>query len=167
MLRAVLVVAVTAALLAVSLPVVDSARIDYAETRVADELDRFERAAEILAAENDPVPSGETPARRVLTLRLPVESWGSASVSRFELPDGKSTVTWVVAGSGIHRRRLADGLVVGQSGGLTLGGSGPQRLVLTLRQRHGETVVVASRPSFISDAGASPGHVRPGPSAGG
>jgi len=161
MLRAVLVVAVTAALLAVSLPVVDSARVDYAETRVADELDRIERAAETLAAENDPVDHGETPARRVLPLRLPVESWASAGVSRFDLPEGESTVTWSVGDSGTHRRRLADGLVVGQSGGLQLDGSGPQRLVLTLRQRNGEAVVVASRPSFISDAGASPGHVRP------
>ncbi|MHB9288389.1 hypothetical protein ACKVMT_15270 [Halobacteriales archaeon Cl-PHB] len=146
MLRAVLAVAITAALLAVSLPTVDSARVDHAETLVAEELDRLETAAERLAAENDPTGPGQPAARRVLRLRLPAESWGSTGVDRLHLPGDGSTVTWQVAGGGTHHRRIADGHLVGQAGGLRLGGSGSQRIVLVFRERHGESVVVAARP---------------------
>lgn len=147
MLRTVLAVALAAALLAVSLPAVDSARETHAETRVETAVSRLETAASELARASDPVPLGSPGARRHHTLRLPQATWGSAGFDALRLPppESNSQPTWRVAGGNWTVVETIPALV-GPPGGLTLREGGRQRVVLTLHEVDGSQVVVVSRP---------------------
>jgi len=146
MFRTVLAVVLASALLAVSLPVVDSARVSHAERSVDTTLQRLDAAATELAAANDALPPGRAGARRQHTFRLPRESWGSAGLESltFPPPAAERPVRYQVAG-GQDTATEFSVPVVGPPGGLTLQSGGRQRLVLRLQQRHGRSVVVVSR----------------------
>jgi hypothetical protein len=83
MLRVVLAVALTAALLAIAFPAVESARVQHSDQRIASELESLETVGRSLAEQNDPPPAGTTGARTEMTLRLPTKGWGSAGNVRF------------------------------------------------------------------------------------
>lgn len=146
MLRTVLAVLLASALLAVSLPVVESARVEHAEQRIDASLQRLDAAATDLAADNDPTPPGRAGAHRQHTLVLPSESWGSAGTGSltFPPPTAERFVRYQVAG-GQETPAQFSVPVVGPPGGLTLRSGGRQRLVLSLEQRGRRPVVVVSR----------------------
>ncbi|MFT4923559.1 MAG: hypothetical protein ACI8XM_002786 [Haloarculaceae archaeon] len=166
MLRVVVAVVLAGALLAVSLPVVETARIDHAETRVATALDRLDVRATRLDDRNDPTRPGLSGARRTLTLHLPSRSWGSAGLDYLAIPgpDGEiprqgasadARITWRVTGGNrsAHRPSLR---LVGPEGGLLVRQGGTRRVVLTLARVDGQRTVVVSRPGFKSEDGTRP-----------
>lgn len=111
MLRAVLGVALAAALLGAVTPALEDARATRTERLVARELGRVESAAEALAREEAPG------ARRTLELSLPGESPTTASptfVALGGLPDDESRDDWQMAvtdtgGDDVLASRVADG----------------------------------------------------------
>lgn len=86
MIRAVLAVLVTTALLAASLPAVDAARRDHTDAVVREQIDGVVRAARTLAATNDPVAGPG--ARRVVAVHLPARSWVHAGVHALRIAGG-------------------------------------------------------------------------------
>lgn len=161
MIRPVLALAVSTALLGVALPAIDAGGTAHSEARVADELDRLESAARTLALRSEPAPRG-APARRTLTLRLPERRWAHPGVARLSIPgpDGRR-VTWQVGTGATHSREF-DGPLVGPPGGLTIREGGRHDLVLLRREGR----VVVRRLEFITGDGSTgthgPSHVAVG-----
>lgn len=166
MIRAVLAVALAAAILSLSLGAIDDARVANADARIEAGADRLVAAAEALAATDQPVPPGRPGARRVLELSLPARTWSAAGVDAVEVgalpgrPAGRGGVAWTVPG-GPRRVLRVEGVALRGStpdGTLVLRRSGTHRLVLALVERDGRRVVVVSRLGFIRDGAASTGH---------
>lgn len=157
MLRVVLIVLLTGALLGVTMPLVETARVDHGEAQVTSELGRLETAAQTLAAQNDPVPGNHSGARRTFTLTLPARTWSTAGLTllRWERAPNRSRLQWGVAGGSGHTQQLADGLVVGPPGGLELRAGGRHRLVLSLTARDGDPAVVVHRPKPSGGGGGA------------
>lgn len=68
--RTLLTVAVAAALLGASVPVLEDARVDRTDARLETTAARISEAANALAATDDPVPLGERGASRTLVVTL-------------------------------------------------------------------------------------------------
>lgn len=107
-LRIVLAALLAAAVVGTALPVVETARVDHTAAAVDREADRLDRAALALVRTGEPTARGD--ARRTVTLRLPVRSWGHAGVGAVELADGR--LRWRTPGGRWRERRLAAPLVV-------------------------------------------------------
>lgn len=138
MLRAVLAVVMAAALLAVSVPAVETARIQYSDERVDGELDAIEAAATTLTERNDPPPPGVPGPRRTITIDLPEKTWSTAGVAELRLtPAGSeahTTARWRVSGGTEHARQLQARVVTPQgTGDIVLRDGGRQQLVLELQ----------------------------------
>lgn len=148
--RTVVTVALAAAIVAASLPAVERARVQHADARVEGEVERLERVASELAATNDPVGGDGPPARRHVTLRLPVKSWGATGLEWFRVPPpaNSADATWRVRGGERRSRHLPAVGLAGRGDGLTVGDGGRQRIVLELRVRDGRRVVVVRRPTI-------------------
>lgn len=146
--RATIAIALAVALLGASLPTVETARIQHSEARVVAEVQRLERTATALGAENEVVDTGQ-PARSRFTLRLPSRSWGEAGIERFRLLPGCATgdVVWTVRGGSEQSYRFSTVRLSGPAGGLVISDGGRSRLVLELRRERGRRVVVARRPT--------------------
>jgi len=149
MLRVVVAVALATALLGVSMPAVQSARVDHAHSRVAIELDTLAATAARLQERNDPAPPDVRGARRTVVLHLPGGAWTSADISYLVVPGPSSdlprgTVRYRVA-DGRERTRSTEVPLVGPPGGLRLTG-GRHRLVLEYTQQAGEQVVLVRHP---------------------
>lgn len=159
MIRVVLAVVLTTALLGVSLPAIDDARRDHSETTVRTELQRVERAATDLLDTDDPTADG---ARRVVTVHLPTRSWTDAGVDGVTISPSRTgsggRFTWTVEGGTRTVRRLPDVPIRTNSHGapLTLNASGRHRLVLSLDGERGDPVVTVR--TFTSDEGGSGPH---------
>ena len=147
--RVVLAVVLTLALMAVSLPAVDDARTARTASSLDAASDRVRSTSERLVATSDPV-GGETTARRVVRLDLPTRGWG-ARAGRLRLRDGR--VARRVDGGDWHVVRVP-ALVV-PDGSLVV--RGRTRLVLTHRRRAGRSVVVVRR-GFKSEHATSADH---------
>lgn len=146
MLRVLLAVAMTAALLAVSMPAVDTARIEHSNGRIATELTHVETTAAELAARNDPPPPGTDGARRELTLRLPEATVGSAGVERLVVRPATGTrpavFEWRVADGTAQVRHVTD-TTLHVSEPLRFHEGGRHRIVLV--HQHDNTVRVERR----------------------
>lgn len=142
--RTTVAVVLAMAILGASLPAIETARVQHADARVTAELDRLERAATALSAENDAVD--DPPATARLTLHLPEESWGTRGLARLTVPRsrGGPDVTWTVAG-GRNRTRAISSLELLAPEGFALRTGGRHRVVLELRERRGERVVIVRR----------------------
>jgi len=175
-LRAVLAVALAVALLAASLPAVDRARRDHADSQVRGQLERLATAARALAARNDPVPVGDAGATRALTLRLPARGWRSAGVAYVAIggvpgnattdtPDG-DVLAWRLAGGpprvvrveGVAVHTVADDRIAPDGRPLVLRESGRHRVELSLVRHRGRPVVLVRR--FKPEDGTSPERAR-------
>lgn len=176
MLRAVLAVALAVALLAASLPAVDRARRDHADSQVRGQLERLATAARTLAARNDPVPVGNAGATRTVTLRLPARGWRSAGVAYVAIggvpgnvttdtPDG-DVLAWRLAGGPTRVVRVedvavhtvADGRVAPDGRPLVVHEPGRHRVELSLVRHRGRPLVLVRR--FKSEDGTSPERAR-------
>lgn len=138
MLRVVLAVAMAAALLAASLPAVETARVHYGDEQTVGELEALEAAATTLAERNDPPPPGVAGPRRTVTLSLPEGTWSAAGLERLRIdPDTRSEsytpVRWRVDGGTGQTRQLRGNLTTVESKPLAIDDGGRQRLVLELR----------------------------------
>lgn len=154
--RTAVAVALAVALVAVSMPVVERARVDHSAATVAGELERLERSAVALTAENDVVRDDGPPARTTVALSLPGKSWAHSGVERLRIPNGTTgtDVTWQATGGPVHNRTYPDTRLSGPPGGLVVGEAGRQRLVLALESRGNTPTVVARRPPGGPTAGA-------------
>jgi len=147
--RAVVAVALAAALLGASLPAVERARVQHADARVAGEVERLETVARSLTTSNDVVRGDGPPARARMTLHLPRRSWGSRTLSAFRVPPpaSNSDVTWQVRGSDRIDRDLPDVDLAAPPDGITLREGGRHDLVLELRRHDGDRIVAIRRPA--------------------
>jgi len=71
LIRVVLAVALATALLGASLPIAERVERDRNAALATDELQELARAADRLAADNDPIDPAATPAERILVVRPP------------------------------------------------------------------------------------------------
>lgn len=161
MLRVVVAVALATALLGVSMPAVQTARVDYAHGRVDTELETLAMTATRLQERNDPSPPGIGGARRTIELHLPGATWTSAALAYLAVPGPSGnlppgTVRYRVA-DGRNRTRSTGVPLVGPPGGLRITG-GRHRLVLEYTQREGKPVVVVRHPEFKSEAATRQSH---------
>ncbi|WP_435195708.1 DUF7311 family protein [Natronomonas sp. EA1] len=164
MIRLVLAVLLTAALLGASLPAVEEGRGSRTDTLVGAELTRFERVATALRQSNDPVSLGDGGARRLVTLRVPGASWTSAraTVALGGAAGQTDRLGWSRGGTTRSRRLpvdlrvVADGSLRPDGTPLELG-PGRHRLALGLVRVDGRAVVTVRR--FKRWNGMTPTHV--------
>lgn len=171
MLRAVLAVALAAALVGVALPAVDRAGVGRGASLLGAEADRLARDAGRLAAGSDPVPVGARGARAVVALRLPGRSWATARVDylavgaarRADPPDGPATdvIAYRVAGGRERRVRLSVDVraVAGvepapDDRALVLREPGRHVLALRLVRLDGQSVVLVERVGEVRQGGS-------------
>lgn len=162
MLRVLVAVALSVALLAASMPAIQTARVDHAHDRMEMEVDSLVATASRLQERNDPAPHGLTGARQTVELRLPDAGWTAAPVAYLEIPGPASelspgTVRYRVA-EGRERTRSTAAPVVGPPGGLRLDSATGHRLRLEYTQRRGKPVVMVRYVGFKLDAVTRPGH---------
>lgn len=150
MIRVVVAVTVATALLAASLPAVDSARSDRTAAHLDGELARLSEAAASLVDRDDATTSGVPGARRVVSVSLPMRSWTAAGVDAVRIgcraDDGcrQPTLGYELDNGRQRRVRLALPLVVAD-GPVVLREAGSHRLTLTLDRREGSVAVVVRR----------------------
>lgn len=152
-------VALAVALLAVSLPVAERARVDHSTATIDGELERVERSAVALEAENDVVSDNGPPARTRVTLRLPVRSWADSGVGTVRFPETTAgsdgpDVIWAAAGGDRRNTTFPEVRLTGPPGGLVVDDGGRQRLVLALERAAGGRTVVVRRAEAVRSAGA-------------
>lgn len=150
-LRLVVGVVLTAALLSASAPMLSVGAADAADSSVERQLDALGDRLTTMVETNDPTRGPG--ARHVTELRLPERSLTSAAVTRLRLygRSGLGMAAWRVGERRTSRTRLSTvPLRVGSSdededGGLILREPGPHRLVFDLRTRDGKTVLTVRR----------------------
>lgn len=160
MIRAVLAVILTVALIGVSLPAIDDARHDHADSIVRGEVDQFEQAATNLLDEDDPT-AGEAGARRFVTLSVPTRSWTDARVDTVAIaasPNGSGgKVSWTFDRGTEQVRWLPDVPIRTPAGdALVLESAGNHQLVLSLDGTRERPVVTVQQ--FTNHDGTSPAH---------
>lgn len=153
--RTAVAVALAVGLVAVSVPVVERARVDHSTATIAGEVERLERSAVALAAGNEVVPDDGPPARTRVTLSLPIRSWAESGVDTLRIPNGTGgpDVEWTATGGATRTRTFPDVRLSGPAEGLTIDDGGRQRLVLSLERRGDDRTVVVRR-SGAGGAGA-------------
>lgn len=145
MLRTTLAVLIGVALLGLTLPAVDDARVGHADSQVRNELDQLETAAELLQSGSDPAAPDAPSARVDRTVALPTQTWGTAGLERLRIPaSADGNVRWQVTGGQPKTMHISPPLVAPPDG-LTLHERGRHRLTLSLEQRDGDTVIVVAR----------------------
>lgn len=163
MLRAVIAALLAVALLAASQPALERARVDHADSLVADEVTAVRTVIRDLLARDDPVPAGAPGARRTLPLRLPGRSLASSGVVRVVLGPNDTRpdrLAWRVRGGGRTHVRVGVDVRKPDGGPLILRRSGVHRLVFRLVSWRGRPTVVVQRLEFKPEAGATPEHAR-------
>lgn len=176
MLRAVLAVAIAAALLAVSLPPIDAARRDNADSAMRRTLEHLETVTENLERNNDPVPVGSAGATRTVTVRIPARGWHGVEVTRVTIgglkgadaadTNGSDVFGWRLRGGPRHVLRVdrvdihavAAGTVLPDDRPLVLGEPGRHVLELRLVRLEGNPVVLVRR--FKPENGPIQGRAR-------
>jgi hypothetical protein len=132
MLRVVLAVSLAVALFAITVPAVESARVQYSDQRIASEFEALETVAKTLQEQNDPPPAGTSGARTTMTLRLPTKGWASADVEQLTIGE-TGTVQWRVSGGSEQTRHLSAVDLRPVGGSLQLHDGGRHRLVLQMQ----------------------------------
>lgn len=146
--RTVLAVVLAAALVGVALQPLDTARRDRASATVTEQVERIERAADTLAATDDPTAGAG--ARRIVSVRVPARHWTNAGVELVAISPGTddrpASVAWQVRG-GRSGSRVLSGPTVRIADGepLVLRTAGTHRLVLGLDGEPGSPVVTVRR----------------------
>lgn len=147
MIRYVLAVVLTTAILGLGLSAADYGATFKSERQVETEIATIESAAVSLIEDEEIPQDGQDGPRRFVDIDLPDEGLVEKNVERFEfqqLPETTRTRVTYRVGDGPQRRTYIDAPVVRASGNnLDLSGqSGSQRLVLELqRDEEGDPVV--------------------------
>lgn len=152
-LRLVVGVVLTAALVAVATPLMDRASADAADSRLQRQLTALSERLETMVATND--ATAGRGARHVTELTLPTRTVTSAGVDYLRLAgrDGVGLASWRVGDAGTDHARLAGVPIRHADGGnLTLREAGTHRLVFALRVRSNRTVLRVSRLGGRTDA---------------
>jgi hypothetical protein len=139
--RAVLAVCLTVALLAAVTPAVDEGREARTTTNLDDVVDRIERAARSLRAHEDPTQPGEAGARRIVTVRLPQRSWTAVGADLW-IDGTRDTIGYRLDGGRTHRTRLREIDLRTPDGRVVLEEPSRHRLALSLVRSNGIGVVV-------------------------
>ena len=151
--RVVLAVMLTAALLAVATPAMADAGATRADSAMDRQLTALSADLGTMVETDD--PTAGPGARHVAELRLPGRSLTSAAVTelRFVTREGVALAAWRVGDDARSHARLAGVPVrtVG-SGPLTIRESGSHRLVFELRSESGEPVLTVKRLGGERDA---------------
>jgi len=168
MIRAVLAVVLTTALLGASLPAIDDGRREHTHATVERELDRFERVARALRSTDDPV-TGSGGARRLVTLSIPERSWSDAGLDVLTIAAWRNgsggVITWRRPQGPRQDRRLPGlPLRTAGDGPLRLATDGDHRLVLSLDGTPRNPVVTVRR--FTTEDVTTPDHARATPRTG-
>lgn len=141
MIRVVLAVCLTVALLAAVTPAVDEGR----ETRTAIHLDRvaerIDRAARSLHAHEDPTPPDVAGARRIVRFDLPARSW-TAVGARLWIDGERDAIGYRLDGRPAQRTRLRGIDLRTPAGRVVFDGAARYRLDLSLVRADGVGVVV-------------------------
>lgn len=151
-LRIVLAVALTAALLAVAVPAMSLAGADRADGALDRQLRTLSAELETMVATDDPTVGPG--ARHVAELRLPERTLTSAGHTRlrFYTREGVALATWRVGDRATSSTRLA-GVPFGVDGGeFAIREPGIHRLVFELRAQDGDPVLTVRRLGGGTDA---------------
>ena len=156
MLRAVVAVALAAALLGTTLPAVETAQRERTETQFAGEVDRLTTAIADLRAREQAVAARG--ARRVVTIHVPQRDWDHAGVDYITLGGAPCTgptaregaaIAWRVIGAPERRRRIpgvpVEAVTTPSGRPLVVREAGTHRIVLSLVMRGGERRVLVRR----------------------
>jgi len=151
-LRIVLAIALTTALLAVALPAMSVAAADRTDSAIDRQMAALGESLGTMTATDDPTVGPG--ARHVAEIRLPARTLTSAGVNRLRLYTRESVAlaSWRVGDGGTNSARLA-GLPLRADGGeLTLREAGVHRLVFGLRSRAEGPVLTVRRLGGRADA---------------
>lgn len=136
--RVVLATVLAAALLAASLPAVESVRTDRTTAAMERTIDQVERAGSRLLTDE----AADAGARRVVTVSLPARSFTAAGVDQFTVRCSREcTIDYRVAGGDLQSRRLPSVPLATPDGPVTFSTVGTHRLALGLRRQNGSRVV--------------------------
>ncbi|PSP76085.1 hypothetical protein BRC81_13880 [Halobacteriales archaeon QS_1_68_20] len=158
MLRVVLAVLLAVALLGVTVPAVEDARVERSATIAEGELAAFETAVQDLVATEDPAPDAERAARRTLTLDVPTRTFTTARVAFVALgglpdrtiePVAGTVIAYQLQGTTYTRRLPVPVRVLEPDGDLGPAGEplvvrGTTRVTLLLLERGGDPVVAVT-----------------------
>jgi len=143
--RVVLGVVLTAALVAAATPAMEAASTDSADSTVDRQAAELGDQLQKMVDTNDPTTGRG--ARHVTEFRLPEETVTSAAVTELRLHsrEGVGVATWRVGESGTTSRHLVDVPIRADGGAFTLRESGTHRLAFTLQSVSGRTVITVRR----------------------
>lgn len=142
MIRVVLAVLLTVALLAAVTPAVDEGRAARTAIHLDAVSDRIERAASSLRAHEDPTRPGIAGARRIVHFRLPERSW-TAVDARLWIDGERDLIGYRLDGRRSHRTTLRGIDLRTPDGTVVFEGSGRYRLVLSLVRSDGVGVAIS------------------------
>lgn len=151
-LRVVLGVVLTAAMVAAAAPAMSVGSADAADSTVQRQLDALSGDLETMVDTDD--PTGGPGARHVAEIRLPARTLTSAGVARlrFSTRGDVGVATWRVGDDRTGRTRLAGVPIRADGGHLTLRESGTHRLAFGLRARSNGPVLTVRRLGGERDA---------------
>ena len=139
------------ALLAISMPVIDTAASMNSQRQLDAGLAAIDDEATSLMENDEPTPEGHPDPQRVIELKFPEQSLTSERLDHFELvphEDGSYTHARYVLEDGTTREEVIDERIVWndptENETTELGGTGTQRLALVLLEdENGDPVIVA------------------------
>lgn len=141
MIRVVLAVLLTVALLAAVTPAIDEGRSARTAIHLDRVTDRIERAARSLRAHDDPTRPSVAGARRIVRFRLPSRSW-TAVGGRLWIEGDHDLIGYRLDGGRPHRATLR-GLDLRTPGGpIVFEGTGRYRVELTLVRADGVGIAI-------------------------
>jgi hypothetical protein len=139
--RTVLAVCLTVALLAAVTPAVDEGRERRTAIHLDRAVDRIDRAVRSLQAHEDPTAPGVAGARRIVGVRLPERSW-TAVGARLWIDGERDLIGYRLDGRRAHRTRLPGVDLRTPDGRVVVEGGSRRRLELSLVRDDGVGVVV-------------------------
>ncbi|AXG09926.1 DUF7311 family protein [Haloplanus rubicundus] len=141
MIRAVLAVCLTVALLAAVTPAVDEGRERRTTIHLDRVVDRIDRAVRSLQAHEDPTAPSVAGARRLVSVHLPERSW-TAVGARLWIDGERDQIGYRLDGARARRTRLPGVDLRTPDGRVVLDGGSRRRLELSLVRDDGVGVAV-------------------------
>jgi len=139
--RIVLAVLLTVALLAAVTPAIDEGRSARTATHLDGVTDRVERAVRSLRAHEDPTRPSVAGARRIVRFRLPGRSWTAVGASLW-IDGDHDLIGYRLDGGRPHRRTIRGVDLRTPDGPVVFEGAGRYRLVLSLVRADGVGVTI-------------------------